>query len=60
MADDLEAMKKSTAPATFGQVVQLVDAAVEGFTAGLKAQGQRIAELEDTVARLRRELESDR
>ena len=60
MAEDLEKLKKSKAPATFGQVVKLTDAVAEGMAAAIRAHDARLARLEEEVAELRRLIEADR
>ena len=60
MKDDLEAMKKSTAPATFGQLVRMTDGVASGLAQLMKAHAERLEELEHEVAHLRRLVEQDR
>jgi len=60
MADELERMKASSKPATFGQLVKLTDAVAEGMAAAIRAHDARIARLEEEVAELRRLIEADR
>ena len=57
--DELERLRKSQKPATVGLVMELTEAAADPLVTFLRAQAVRIAELEDTVADLRRKMEAD-
>ena len=56
---ELERLRKSQKPATIGLVMETVEAAADPLVTFMRAQAERIGELEATVADLRRKMEAD-